>query len=224
MSCGADKWGREVDESSIYEARRRQLLSEIDQIQQQANFAGQIFPAAASNLARLYSELMTLDQLVVQRRLAAAQEDLAAATRQSTAAQLAETARIAGEGSEREEVSYWMRRFFTYLAVAHGAGAFATISALLSTPPPVASMSDVTRAMVCFGGGLLISGLIPIVHVMLRSSKSAQAALLALMYLSAILVLTGVLTTVSVAVTTYQKNVADPTAHVPAAPAAATAP
>ncbi len=162
-----------------------------------------------------FDRLIALDGLEAQARLARSQERLAEAQHEAAEAQSAETKRLERNRHERETQAFWSRRFLTNLTVAHAAGAFASITALLRTPPPVATLGQVTWVLCSFVGGLALMGALPLAHAIpisdygeekyfgftLSGIISAVAAAV-----STTLLAVGVMLTIKVALQTFDSD------------------
>ena len=112
--------------------------------------------------ARQISELLQIEAILAQMQTADAQRALAAAQREVASAQTEDTKAREQERSEREGEAFWLRRFVTSLALAHGAGTFGAITALLRPDPPEAKWWQVFGTLGCFLLGLVIAGTLPL--------------------------------------------------------------
>jgi hypothetical protein len=160
-----------------------------------------------------FDRLIALDALEAQALLARSQERLALSQTAAAEAQVAETKRLEQVRSLSDNQNFWFRRFLTSLTVAHGAGAFAALTAMMRTPPPVATPQQVENILWCFLTGLLFMGSLPIIYALVnpenpdpkRLKNTAPVAWL-FASLSTLLLAGGILIVIQVALATYDQN------------------
>jgi hypothetical protein len=145
-------------EDEVHVDRRKWLIDRIQKFE-----GGSKSAYAREELRAAIDQLIAIDSLEAQSRLARSQESLAFAQQAAADAQIAETARRESSRSMTEEQAFWTRRFLTSVTVALGAGAFATVTALLRTPPPNATSVQVYWALMFFLGGTAFMGLAPMI-------------------------------------------------------------
>lgn len=194
----------------IIEARREFLVGEIERLLEMSADRRSSSSPLRRLLDSLYEQLVALDSLASQARLVEAQHQVASAQRESAEAQRQATTQAERDRRGRENRAFWSRRFLTYLAVAHGAGAFAAITSLLRSPPPVASNYQVFGVISCFGMGLVVAGTIPMIITAYGgvNHERYQAARVSvwLAIASSIALIAGIVLTTQVALTTFDHN------------------
>jgi hypothetical protein len=151
----------------------------------------------------ILAQMQTAD---AQRALADAQHEVARAQRDATAS--SEADRAWNEGR-----AFWLRRFITSLAVAHGGAAFATISFLLRPEAPAASATQLATILVAFLGGLVTTGLTPLLLAWKpkekegdRLSSLVQGAAWTSIITAALLFAIGTKTVVEVGIGTFLRS------------------
>ncbi|WP_312686579.1 hypothetical protein [Brevundimonas nasdae] len=194
----------------ITAARRDYLLEQISNFEAAQYHLRSHSSAGRRTVDALYEELHALDSVATQARLVEAQDRVAEAQREATAVQRSELARQEEARSENEANTFWSRRYLTSLSVAHGAGAFAAISAMLRSPTPIATDLQLERIVLSFGFGLLTSGLTPLAHIFAPKGpkfyKTREHIIAVFAAASTLAFLLGVWTTLDVARATYADN------------------
>lgn len=147
-----------------YEGRRQQLINELDDHRKGGWDKADLGQEVRRRYEATMKSLTDLDGVQTQQALLNSQAQLIEAQQDAASAQRAETERLERNRHERETQAFWSRRFLTNLTVAHAAGAFASITALLRTPPPVATLGQVTWVLCSFVGGLALMGALPLAH------------------------------------------------------------
>ncbi|WP_406851504.1 hypothetical protein WEU32_07770 [Brevundimonas sp. BH3] len=137
--------------------RREELVSNIQ------NYS--LVPSSISSreqFASYWSELISIEALEAQARLARSQEQLALSQDAATDAQMAETERQNQIRGRSDEQSYWFRRFLTSLTVAHGVGLVTCLTALMRTPAPQVAAYSAFGIVATFAIGLTLMGILPL--------------------------------------------------------------
>lgn len=198
-----------------YEGRRQQLVKELEDHRKGGWDKANLGQEVRRRYEATMKSLTDLDGVQTQQALLNSQAQLIEAQRDAASAQRAETERLERNRHERETQAFWSRRFLTNLTVAHAAGAFASITALLRTPPPVATLGQVTWVLCSFVGGLALMGALPLAHAIpisdygeekyfgftLSGIISAVAAAVSTMLLAV-----GVMLTIKVALQTFDSD------------------
>jgi len=182
----------------------------------------------ALEIESILAQMQTTD---AQNAVARGQELLASAQREATDAQLRATASSERDRAWSEGQAFWLRRFFTSVAVANGAGAFASVTALLRPDPPEVGIGQAQLIISCFGLGLVIAGLLPLllaarptIDFTKRPWPLSQTVTVSGTAASTLLLLIGCVMVVQVAFATLQTNKAQlaaaaaPAAHSQAQP------
>lgn len=162
-----------------------------------------------------FDRLIAIDGLEAQAQLARSQESLADSQREVAEAQAAETKRLEDARTLSDNHSFWFRRFLTSLTVAHGAGAFAALTSMMRTPPPVATQAQSGLILGCFLIGLLFMGSLPMIYAVVDPKNPNETRIKnntpiawAFASISTALLLIGVLAVIKVAHATYEHNAA----------------
>lgn len=146
-------------------ARREQLKAEIHKAEEWVDRGANPTSEAWAKSSRDIQEILQIEAILAQMQTADAQRDLADAQRSVAKAQSEATTESEQLRSSNEGSAFWSRRFFTSVAVGNGAGAFATISALLRPDPPLVSHSLAIWILACFLAGVALAGLLPLALV-----------------------------------------------------------
>jgi hypothetical protein len=162
---------------------------------------------------RQIEEILEIESILAQMQTADAQRALADAQREVAEAQRQSTSSSERERAWNEGRDFWLRRFFTSVAVANGAGAFASITAMLRPDPPAVTTDQAAWIIACFVGGVLIAGAVPLilaVHPQIRFDgqrwRPAQWATVLLTSLAAALLVIGSGLVLSVGFQTLEQN------------------
>lgn len=142
--------------------RRNQLMGNIENMQLYVDGGADPTSRAYEVGRRAVDEVLQIESILAQMQTADAQSSLAVAQREVAAAQREATAASDLARVESEGRAFWLRRFFTSVAVANGAGAFATVAALLRPDAPNASAPTVLLILGGYVLGVAIAGLLPL--------------------------------------------------------------
>jgi heme/copper-type cytochrome/quinol oxidase subunit 3 len=200
-------------EESFVRLRREELIAKLANHYDQDHHKNHDEDVFRRRFDLAFDRLIAIETLEAQARLARSQEQLATAQHEVAEAQAAETKRLEQVRSLSDNQNFWFRRFLTSLTVAHGAGAFAALTAMMRTPPPVATPQQVENILWCFLTGLLFMGSLPIIYALVnpenpdpkRLKNTAPVAWL-FAGLSTLLLACGILIVIQVALATYDQN------------------
>lgn len=193
--------------------RRDELVAKLEMQRAQRHHVLPDEGALRVRYENTFDRLIALDALEAQARLARSQEQLAASQHEAAEAQVAETKRLEKARSLSDNQNFWFRRFLTSLTVAHGAGAFAALTSLMRTPPPVATPHQSNTVLWCFLSGLFLMGSLPIAYALIDPEKPDPVRVknstpVAWMFagVSTLLLALGIFTVLQVAIATYHRN------------------
>lgn len=146
-------------------ARREQLLQELRRATEQYEKLG--LDSFRNRRDGLEQELDKIDSMLMQSDLTGALE--------------ADTAAREADRAERENFTFWFRRFMLSLQIGNGGGFLATVAAVQQADP--ASLSTLAKLLALpvtfFGIGTILAGLLPLImaaHANERLTKRAQTS------------------------------------------------
>lgn len=202
-------------EEHFVRLRREELIKKLSHHYDQNHHKGHDEDVFRRRFDTAYDRLIAIETLEAQARLARSQESLADSQREVAEAQAAETKRLEDARTLSDNHSFWFRRFLTSLTVAHGAGAFAALTSMMRTPPPVATQAQSDLILSCFLIGLLFMGSLPMIYAVVDPKNPNETRIKnntpiawAFASISTALLLIGVLAVIKVAHATYEHNAA----------------
>lgn len=214
-------------------ARREALKNQLALAETYVDGGADPTSKAYEKSQRQIAELLEIESILAQMQNADAQYRLADAQREVADAQRQATAASERENASREGREFWLRRLFTSVAVGNGAGAFASVTALLRPEPPAVSSGLAALIVGSFVGGVALAGLIPLLLAVKPNlnfnawpwPKSQWLSVVGTA-LAAMLFVTGCVAVVVVAFDTFERNgaIATSTTQTAKAPAKASGP
>jgi glutaminase len=119
--------------------------------------------------SRNLAELRTIEATLATMQLSDAQREVAQAQRDVADAQRAATHSADAHKSKSEEISYWVRRYLTSIAIASGATLLAVLATMVKPDAPRFPSEDVFSAVKLLVSATFLSGIYPLARALVIS-------------------------------------------------------